>query len=189
MDHSGFDDLFETSHVDLSSSQRSMIASAAHLTFCESDEELTSDVERLSPVLIPDDTIPNEEHERQQASESLQFHEDKGKDQHLCNSTNNVAPSCLCLPAAQASPYAPEASRQGQRHTTVLERVEHVFRTICDSLHHESDDIGLTLKVRPSTDDLSRKTRRLSFPGKTAEEAWRFGEISTSAFSRYTNTI
>ncbi|RMX87424.1 hypothetical protein D0869_02363 [Hortaea werneckii] len=188
MDQSEFDDLFETNHINFSSSQHSLTASAAQLTFCESEEEVTSDVQRLSPVLVPDDTIPNEEYEtwKQQASESLGTYDDDRNDQHLCNSMNNVAPSCLRLSAPQASPHTSEASRQGQGHITVLQRIERIFQEICDSLHHESDDVGLTLKVRTSTDDISRnaKTRRLSFPGRTAEEAWRFGEISTSAPSR-----
>ncbi|KAI7657753.1 DNA replication licensing factor [Hortaea werneckii] len=181
MDQSEFDDLFETSHVNLNSSQHSLTASAGQLTFCESDEEVTSDVQRLSPVLVPDDTIPSEEYEtwKQQASESLGIYEENRNDQHLCNSMDNVAPSCLRFSAAQASPYKPEASCQGQEHITVIQRIERVFQKIRDSLHHETDDVGLTLKVRTSTDDISRsaKTRRLSFPGRTAEEAWRFAVV------------
>ncbi|KAI7216214.1 DNA topoisomerase IV, alpha subunit [Hortaea werneckii] len=179
MDQLEFDDLFETSHVNFSTSQHSLTASAAQLTFCESDEEVTPDVQRLSPVLVPDDTIPSEEYEKQQASENLGLYDDNRNDQHLCTSMNNVAPSGLRSSAPQASPYTPEASCQGQGHITVLQRIERIFQKICNSLHHESDDVGLTLKVRTSTDAISRnaKTRRLNFPGRTAEEAWRFAVV------------
>lgn len=184
MDQSEFDDLFETSHVKFSTSQHSLTASAAQLAFCESDEE-------VSPVLVTDDAIPNEEYEKQQASESLGLYDDNRNDQHLCNSMNNVAPSGLRSSAPQALPHTPEASCQGQGHIAVLQRIERIFQKICNSLLHESDDVGLTLKVRTSTDDISRnaKRRRLNFPGRTAEEAWRFGETSTSARSRCTNII
>ncbi|KAI7103865.1 DNA topoisomerase IV, alpha subunit [Hortaea werneckii] len=169
MDQSEFDDLFETSHVKFSTSQHSLTASAAQLAFCESDEE-------VSPVLVTDDAIPNEECEKQQASESLGLYDDNRNDQHLCNSMNNVAPSGLRSSAPQALPHTPEASCQGQGHIAVLQRIERIFQKICNSLLHESDDVGLTLKVRTSTDDISRnaKRRRLNFPGRTAEEAWRF---------------
>ncbi|RMY93861.1 hypothetical protein D0864_05620 [Hortaea werneckii] len=174
MDQSEFDDLFETDHAAFSSSQNSLTNIAAQLTFCESDEEVASDGDRPTSVLIPDDTVPSESDERDQPSENLGDHDPNS--QNLSKSANNVAPSCLRFSAVEASPNTPKAPSQGQGHFTVIQCIEHIFQQIRDALHHESDDIGLTLKVRTSTDDISRnaKTRRLSFPGRTAEEAWRF---------------
>ena len=185
MDQSDFDDLFETDHAAFSSSQSSLTNTAAQLTFCESDEEVTSDGDRPSSVLIPSDTVPGESDERDQLSENLGKYDANRNGQNLSKSANNVAPSCLRFSTAEVSPDTLKAPSQGQGHFTVIQCIEHLFQQIRDALHHEGDDIGLTLKVRTSTDDISHhaKTRRLSFPGRTAEEAWRFGEISTSASS------
>ncbi|KAI6856586.1 DNA topoisomerase IV, alpha subunit [Hortaea werneckii] len=179
MDQFEFDDLFETDNVAFSSSQSSLTNTAAQLTFCESDEEATSEGYRPKSAIIPDDTVPSESDGRHQLSENLGKYDDSKSDQHLCNSVNNLAPSCPRFSTVEASPNTSKAPSQGQGHFTVIQCIEHLFQQIRDALHHEGDDIGLTLKVRTSTDDISRnaKTRRLSFPGRTAEEAWRFAVV------------
>ncbi|KAI6837816.1 DNA topoisomerase IV, alpha subunit [Hortaea werneckii] len=179
MDQSEFDDLFETDYEVFSPSQNSLTNTAAQLTFCESDEEVTSDGDRPSSVLIPDDTVPNESDEKDQLSEGLGKYDANRNGQNLSKSANNVAPSCLRFSTVEASPDTSKAPSQGQGHFTVIQCIEQLFQQIRDALHHEGDDIGLTLKVRTSTDDISRnaKTRRLSFPGRTAEEAWRFAVV------------
>lgn len=182
MDPSEFHDLFETEYVAFSSSQNSLTATAAQLSFCESDEEVTSDGDRPSSVLVPG---PSESDGRHQLSENPGKYDDSSNDQHLCSTANNLASSCPTFSTVEASPNTPGAPSQRQAHFTVIQRIEHIFQHMRDGLHRESDDIGLTLRVRISTADTSRnaRTRRLSFPGRTAEEAWRFGEISTSALS------
>ncbi|KAI7369303.1 DNA topoisomerase IV, alpha subunit [Hortaea werneckii] len=182
MDQSEFDDLFKTDHVAFSSSQNSLTAIATHLTFCESDEEVTSDGDRPSSVLVPGDTnhtVPSESDERHQLSENPGKYDDSSNDQHLCSTANNLASSCPTFSTVEASPNTPGAPSQRQAHFTVIQRIEHIFQQMRDGLHRESDDIGLTLRVRISTADTSRnaRTRRLSFPGRTAEEAWRFAVV------------
>ena len=69
----------------------------------------------------------------------------------------------------------------------VREKIEEVFRQIEDALVHEKNELVIELKYRvhritksgsaaglsPIADMVSR-TRRVRFPGKTAQEAWRF---------------
>lgn len=72
-----------------------------------------------------------------------------------------------------------------------LERIEAVFETVLDALNDERDELCLTLYKRPAVNtrgtstELHRdavlpgvKTRRICFPGKSAEEAWRFGKLT-----------
>ena len=74
-----------------------------------------------------------------------------------------------------------------------IETIEKIFQSIADTLAEGQNEISVTLRTRPrSRAQLSRSTsqqsdpaegprlRRLAFPGKTADEAWRF---STSALS------
>ncbi|RMZ07419.1 hypothetical protein D0860_05119 [Hortaea werneckii] len=147
MDQSEFDDLFETDYEVFSPSQNSLTNTAAQLTFCESDEEVTSDGDRPSSVLIPDDTVPNESDEKDQLSEGLGKYDANRNGQNLSKSANNVAPSCLRFSTVEASPDTSKAPSQGQGHFTVIQCIEQLFQQIRDALHHEGDDIGLTLKV------------------------------------------
>ncbi|RMY74342.1 hypothetical protein D0863_03304 [Hortaea werneckii] len=155
MDQFEFDDLFETDNVAFSSSQSSLTNTAAQLTFCESDEEATSEGYRPKSAIIPNDTVLSESEGRHQLSENLEKYDDSKSDQHLCNSVNNLAPSCPCFSTVEASPNTSEAPSQGQGHFTVIQCIEQLFQQIRDALHHESDDIGLTLK--PQREDKTPK--------------------------------
>lgn len=62
----------------------------------------------------------------------------------------------------------------------VTDKIEDVFEQIADAMLNDKKEISITLKTRrrvptdkQSDEDL---TRTLSFPGKTENEAWRFGE-------------
>ncbi|PPJ51901.1 hypothetical protein CBER1_08792 [Cercospora berteroae] len=69
-------------------------------------------------------------------------------------------------------------------NAAVIDKIEAVFEEIADAMLHDKLEIGITLKTRPRTALLPRfntssngdaaPTRRLCFPGKTADEAWRF---------------
>ena len=69
----------------------------------------------------------------------------------------------------------------------MIEKIEAVFEDIADALLNENSQLSITLKIRPkprngprsSTDDQNAtddaaKRKQICFPGKTAEEAWRF---------------
>lgn len=71
---------------------------------------------------------------------------------------------------------------------TALDQIEEVFEGIADALRNERHELSITLKIRASkanagntvtVDSVSGPTvitraNRICFPGKTAEEAWRF---------------
>lgn len=62
----------------------------------------------------------------------------------------------------------------------MIDKIENIFEQIADAMLSEKNEISITLKTRRrvlsdirSDED---RTKRLSFPGKSANEAWRFGE-------------
>ena len=75
----------------------------------------------------------------------------------------------------------------------VAEKIEAAFEDIADALLDERNQLTITLKIRPRASNGSNssahhpnatyhtvKTKQVCFPGKSAEEAWRFsmnGEI------------
>ena len=65
----------------------------------------------------------------------------------------------------------------------VLEKIEAVFEGIADALINETEGLAIELRVRATQPAKTRsyededKKRRIRFPGKTAEEAWRFSEV------------
>lgn len=64
--------------------------------------------------------------------------------------------------------------------TDVIDKIEDVFEQMTDAMLNEKSEISITLKTRRrvATDEPREdRTKRLTFPGKTANEAWRFGEI------------
>ena len=74
----------------------------------------------------------------------------------------------------------------GKDHV-VREKIEEVFHQIEDALLHEKNELVIELKSRvhrttksssvtglSSIPDVVAKPRRVCFPGKTAQEAWRF---------------
>lgn len=67
-------------------------------------------------------------------------------------------------------------STQGQPSPplTVAEQIEGIFKQISDALTTEGSNIFITLQTKPSAALEGSRPRRIKFPGKTAEEAWRF---------------
>lgn len=75
---------------------------------------------------------------------------------------------------------------------SVLKKIENVFESVKNDLFNDKDDLSITLKLRTSrakSDLMLQKSRthkaptarskRLCFPGKTEEEAWRFSKDVT----------
>lgn len=70
-----------------------------------------------------------------------------------------------------------------KRSPAAIAKIEDVFEQIVDALLNEKEEFSITLKSRKSAalraagdGQLSVRERRLCFPGKNAEQAWRFCE-------------
>lgn len=75
------------------------------------------------------------------------------------------------------------ASRRRAADPEIIQRVEEVVHQIALSLQQEDDDISIALRTRKRSGNPPRANKsqssshdqyKLSFPGKTPEEAWRF---------------
>ncbi|KAM3417319.1 hypothetical protein BST61_g5571 [Cercospora zeina] len=72
-------------------------------------------------------------------------------------------------------------------NAAVIDKIEAVFEEIADAMLHDKLEMGITLRTRPRTSltansqtgssERGAPTRRLCFPGKTADEAWRFSMV------------
>lgn len=75
------------------------------------------------------------------------------------------------------SSVGPQLSRQNQ-HSGVITQIEAVFETVADALLNERADVTISLTSISSNEprDISVKTPKavFTFPGKTANDAWRF---------------
>jgi meiotic recombination protein SPO11 len=75
------------------------------------------------------------------------------------------------------SSVGPQLSRQNQ-HSGVITQIEAVFETVADALLNERADVTISLASISSNEprDISVKTPKavFTFPGKTANDAWRF---------------
>ena len=71
----------------------------------------------------------------------------------------------------------PQLSRSGKHHD-VITRIEAVFETVADALLNERADITISLSSKSSDTLQDRSVRArtaiFTFPGKTANDAWRF---------------
>ena len=70
------------------------------------------------------------------------------------------------------------------RSARAIANIEAVFERMADAMLNDRNELSITLKVRnskakgqhtSSVDD--GRTKRIGFPGKTEDEAWRFGEM------------
>lgn len=68
----------------------------------------------------------------------------------------------------------------------VIDKIEDVFEQVTDALLNDRNEISITLKSRKPANrskadiegdesDVLCRTKQISFPGKTEDEAWRFG--------------
>lgn len=65
---------------------------------------------------------------------------------------------------------------------TALEQIEAIFDKITETLDDQDDELQIQLRIRPKPSSLngqapssaSSKFKAIRFPGKTANEAWRF---------------
>lgn len=170
-DDDDFDDLLAGVELLEDSSQESLTTAAANLLFYDDDDE---GARRTSPPT----SVGSRDAGASKADPVIQHAEGE--------SVSSSANSCL----AHSGSHATSSS-------TVIEKIEAVFEDIADALLRESNELAITMRTRtrpragvssstPVTGASSGtvKARRICFPGKTAEEAWRFsmGKESSSLF-------
>ncbi|KAK4544162.1 hypothetical protein LTR36_004372 [Oleoguttula mirabilis] len=170
MDDEDFEDLFGGGNVLEDSSQESLTNAAANLAFYESDDEKRMHGRQTSPAT------------------SLGSEDDEHSERKLARAAT-LTPGVGEQPDERDPPISagsPPLSLQVQSRS-VISKIEEVFEQIADGMISKHNEICLTLKVRskPTTatavtqgHDVSHqaeaRSRRVCFPGKSAEEAWRF---------------
>lgn len=144
-DEDVLEDLFEEDEM-LLDSQESLTAAAANLEWDDSSDDMLDD--------LP--STPATSQDSQDAPQNDDVKTDVGR------------------PAKSVT-----VSHQPQ---TVLAQIEDIFDRITQTLAERKDVLTVRLKTRPTPDALRQgglrtiaaKPRAISFPGKTATEAWRF---------------
>lgn len=190
MSDDDFDDLLDGVDVLHDSSQESLTNAAANLDFIESD---------VRPALArPDGLLDVAECNGRRAEEALTclpdaetlLQYDRPEDQR-CQRPSSL--SRVSSDATRTSSDVLTAMSKDQPRLTgpgpsVIQRIESVFEEIADSLLSEKDRLSITLKTRPKesthplvTSNRVVKERRICFPGKTAEEAWRFSTCDSNS--------
>ncbi len=81
-------------------------------------------------------------------------------------------------PSLLPSPQRQDANSQ------VITKIEKVFESITDGLLHNNDELSISVKIKQSyaasgsldgnSVEPTTETRKVNFPGRTANEAWRF---------------
>lgn len=190
MSDDDFDDLLDGVDVLHDSSQESLTKAAANLDFVESD---------VQPALARSDGLLDVvKRNGRRAEEALTHHpdaetvlqyarpEDQGRQRpsNLTRFSSNATRTSLDVLTARSKDQ-PRLTGPGP---SVVQRIESVFEEIADSLLSEKDRLSITLKTRPKesthqlvTSNRVVKERRICFPGKTAEEAWRFSTCDSNS--------
>lgn len=196
MDDEEFDDLLAGVDLLQDSSQESLTSSAANLEFCD-DSDQDDRVENCptsppSSVEVHDGMESKVEHAhgRDTGMPELPSPDETGTGKD--DLEQPLSPEHLSKYAPHCCAYKLQASLTSCGRNTVLEKIEEVFERIADALLDEKDDLAITLKTRvsranvPTTSTsnsilgpVTTKSRRICFPGKTAEEAWRFSKMVT----------
>ena len=72
------------------------------------------------------------------------------------------------------TPVGPQLSRP-DKHSGVITQIETVFETVADALLNERADVTISLISNEPRDPSARTPKAVfTFPGKTANDAWRF---------------
>ena len=147
MEDDDFEDLLARADVFPGSSQHS-------LTHLAADLDLFSDME-----------------ESQETAQTSLADEDRSIDA-LCHEEDKrplrqqVRPTTKVLGSTASNPTPAD----------VKEQIERIFNTIRTALMSHHDRLILTINMRPTHSQGEARVRHISFPGRTADEAWRFSE-------------
>ena len=94
------------------------------------------------------------------------------------------------LPRKTSDPYYPTScillidTIYSHSNFTPLDKIEAVFEQIADDMLHDKTSLSVLIKTRgkasrPGDTSTVVKEQRIAFPGKTAQEAWRFCRLQT----------
>ncbi|TKA50128.1 hypothetical protein B0A55_13026, partial [Friedmanniomyces simplex] len=169
------------------SSQESLTTAAAGLDFCESEEEeLLDDGHTLADTTVGYGLALAVDVEMDQTRRLRKKTPQRGKDKRPNPRFTHSTPEFGAHAALRhLTPGSSDTTASTEPPaSSALGKIEAVFEQIADDMLDGEREIGLSLDIRPrlltkgrhSNGDIppERKTRRLGFPGKTAEEAWRF---------------
>ena len=178
-----FEDLFDEGTLLEDSSQESLTYAAANLAFCESDGEDT--VHACQPSPPPG---IGSEHIKHSANEVVSAID-------LTSGLDERPHGAVDAGVDLFPPMSPTSRTTTAEHPTagasVIDEIEGVFDQIADALLSKKDKISVTLKMRSTSTITSGKyladksfkpqaevkTRCICYPGKSPEEAWRFGTL------------
>ena len=126
--------------------------------------------------IVPEEAESPFEPALRSSDESSQSRQDQNR--HKSPSSTSRIPTTS--PAAADKIEAP--ARRRVADPEVIQKVEIVVLDILESLQRQDDEISITLKSRQPSQNLSswqssrssRTNYKLSYPGATPEEAWRF---------------
>ncbi|KAK1061470.1 endodeoxyribonuclease [Friedmanniomyces endolithicus] len=168
------------------SSQESLTTAAAGLDFCERGEDLLDDGQ-TPPQSTFDYGGPVGLVVETDLSVAEMGPSGKGKRRNP-RSINTTPGSAIDRAGQEITSDCSDTTPSTKPPDSPLGQIEAVFEQIADDMIGHTRQIGISLDVRPRVPPtrsstvadaitLDRKTRRLGFPGETAEEAWRFTVI------------
>ncbi|KAK5728580.1 endodeoxyribonuclease [Elasticomyces elasticus] len=187
-----FEDLLGNDEPSQYLSQDPLGATAGSIEFYESEDDLLDDGDDVPQLTLEPD-----------ASTSLARDNDSGEQRKtkVARAKNGLRTK----PKPSKASRVTDASKNSKSNVATLsmsplEKITVVFEQIADEMVEREPEIAITLNVRPriapqiiSSDVTARpdvKVRRICFPGKTAEEAWRFTLFgSQTHVDRYVDDI
>ncbi|KAK5694835.1 endodeoxyribonuclease [Elasticomyces elasticus] len=173
-----FEDLLGNDEPSQYLSHDPLGATAGSIEFYESEDDLLDDGDDVPQLTLEPD-----------ASTSLARDNDSGEQRKtkVARAKNGLRTK----PKPSKASRVTDASKNSKSNVATLsksplEKITVVFEQIADEMVEREPEIAITLNVRPriapqiiSSDVTARpdvKVRRICFPGKTAEEAWRFSK-------------
>ncbi|KAK5137789.1 hypothetical protein LTR08_007361 [Meristemomyces frigidus] len=178
MDDDDFEDLFDGGTLLEGSSQESLTDAAANLAFCDEENTLARHTSPASSVDSERDSL----HEEDTVNIVPPV---PGYGQRR---VDEVELSRCALSPPVSTTDEPRSTEILASGACVVAKIERVFEQIADAMLSEEDEISVTLKRRtkPTTASGNQpgrtvsnkpgdtRLRRICYPGKSAEEAWRF---------------
>lgn len=107
-------------------------------------------------------------------------------------SLNNPTRSVLTHINVEENIVDLRASVLDEEETVAILKIESIFQNIADALSNDSTEVFVLLKRRPTivlSTTVQQATaglpdRKICFPGRTAQEAWRFSQINPTTAHR-----
>ncbi|KAK5733773.1 Signal recognition particle [Elasticomyces elasticus] len=173
-----FDDLLGSDEPSQYSSQDPLGATAGSAAFYESEDEFPDNGDDVPQLTLEPDASP-----------PLARDNDPGEQRKTKGA--RAKSGLRTKPRPSKASRVTDASMKSKSNVVTspaspLEKITAVFEQIAEEMVEREPEIAITLNVRPRiapqtiTSDATAspdvKVRRICFPGKTAEEAWRFSK-------------